>query len=635
VAVKKHRSFKVNYLIILFSGLFLLVAGILVFLLIVKNVYGNYELKEIIPSKENLKFLSFDKEKKAAVLYSKYTENMLQPAGSTWLFDNVRAWEEYLKKSIKIPYDVIDDSTIERGGHMNYKLLILPGTKSISDKEIVQIKKFIEKGGSVFVTGGTATYSDEGKWRGWNFFTEVFGMNFYKEINAEDVYKVHTLRGNLPLTGGIPTGYTLKIATWDKPIYAEVLEPRTTQVSFWYDYRHEAGLVMEEIKKSAGITYGTYGKGRFVWFGFEINSIYGGDQEDNVYFERLLVNSVNWLTYNPTSYIKDWPSQYEAAAIIIPTVASEEWNINNINGIFAEQKLTPTYFISPEKAYNKRNIIETLPKGSNVGAITDIGFTTALNDTINKLKTKDEQFRAVKDANYNLWTYNKVRMNAIMPLYGYYDENTLQAMANEDIEYLVTDSLTDRSVPKFQMRNGKSLMIITKTARDDYEIINRKKLTDSEFQKYTYQEDVDRLLFEGGLLVLKVHTDAQLRPEYSGVVKNMVDYMKSKKMWMTDLNQLKNWWKKKEGVEVRQENRSARRIAVQVNNPTDKMSDKFVVHVNLNKQIKNVALSSDIINTRIPKFQLLNNEQTLYLFIDEMEPHETRSLVIDFDNVVK
>jgi hypothetical protein len=208
-------------------------------------------------------------------------------------------------------------------------------------------------------------------------------------------------------------------------------------------------------------------------------------------------------------------------------------------------------------------------------------------------------------------------------------------MANEDIEFLVTDSLTDRSVPKFQMRNGKSLMIITKTARDDHEIINRKKLTDSEFQKYTYQEDVDRLLFEGGLLVLKVHTDAQLRPEYVGVVKSMVDYMRGKKMWITDLNQLKNWWKKKEGVEVRQENRSARRIAVQVNNPTNKLSDKFVVHINLNKQVKNVAVSSDIINTKIPKFQLLNNEQTLYLFIDEMEPHETRSLVIDFDNIVK
>ena len=68
----------------------------------------------------------------------------------------------------------------------------------------------------------------------------------------------------MPITAGIPTGYTLNIATWDRPIYAEIVEPRTTQASFWFDFRREAGLVREQIKKSAGIAFGTYGNGRFV-----------------------------------------------------------------------------------------------------------------------------------------------------------------------------------------------------------------------------------------------------------------------------------------------------------------------------------------------------------------------------------
>lgn len=632
MAVKKQKSFKVNYLIILFTGLFLLVGGILTFLLIIKNIYGNYELNQILPSKENLRFLSYDKENKAAILYSKYSENMLQPAGSTWLKDNIDVWERYLKNSIKMPYDIIEDSTIEKGLHMKYKVLILPGAKSISDKEIVEIKRFIENGGSVFVTGGIATYSDEGKWRGWNFFTEVFGMNFTREIRSEETYKVHTLRGNLPLTGGIPTGYSLRIATWDRPIYAEVLEPRTTQASFWYDFRHEAGLVMEEIKKSAGIAYGTYGKGRFVWFGFEINSVIG-PQEDNIYFEKLLQNSMSWLTYSPTAYIKDWPAPYDAAAIVVPTFAEEEWNINNITGILNNQRINATYFVAPERAHRDSVYLASLKKYNSIGEIIDVGYITSANDTINKLKSKDDQYNALKDGNYNLYKTNKIKPNAIMPLFGYYDENTLQAMSNEGIEFLVTDSLTDRSVPRFQMRNGKQMMIVTKTARDDYDIIRKKKLTNPEFQRYTYEEDVDRLIFEGGLMVLKLHTDAQMRPENIGVVNDILQYMRNKKMWITDLDQLRTWWKKKEGVEVRQENRSARRIAVQVNNPADKTSEKFIVHINLNKRVKNVVISSDIINTKIPKFELLNNDQTIYLYIDNMEPKETRSLIIDFDNI--
>ncbi|MDZ7763091.1 MAG: hypothetical protein U5K00_01505 [Melioribacteraceae bacterium] len=45
------------------------------------------------------------------------------------------------------------------------------------------------------------------------------------------------------------------------------------------------------------------------------------------------------------------------------------------------------------------------------------------------------------------------------------------------------------------------MLIITKTARDDYQIIQEYGLTDRSFQQYTYEEDINRLLFEGGLYV--------------------------------------------------------------------------------------------------------------------------------------
>jgi hypothetical protein len=120
VAVKEAKGLRVNYLIIFLSGLVLLISGILVFLLIVKNIYGNYEIGEILPTKENLKFFSDEKKERAAILYSKYTENLLDP-GSTWLRDNVDKWKEFINGA-KLDYDVISDQTIELGEHFNYKL---------------------------------------------------------------------------------------------------------------------------------------------------------------------------------------------------------------------------------------------------------------------------------------------------------------------------------------------------------------------------------------------------------------------------------------------------------------------------------------------------------------------------------
>ena len=630
MAVKTLKGLRVNYLIIFLSGLVLLITAILVFLLIVKNIYGNYELKEILPTKNNLKFTSAEKKGKAAILYSQYTENML-PAGSTWLRDNVDTWKRFIKNA-KMDYDIISDQTIELGQHYEYKLLILPGSKALSDKEIVQIKRYVENGGSVFVTGGPATYSDEAKWRGWDFFTELFGMKFNKEIKPEETYKVHTLRGNLPLTAGIPTGYALKIATWDRPIYAEVLEPRTTQVSFWYDFRKEAGLVHEEIQKSAGIAYGTYGKGRFVWYGFELNSVIGV-QKDYVYFEKLFNNSVNWLIYQPTAFVKDWPQQYDAAMLFIPTIGEQPGNISNLNSVLNYNNIPFTFFVNADVARKNPGLVRSLAAKGDLGAIVDIGFLESPEDTVNKLYSKDSQTSGLKYAADTLKKITGKKIRAFMPLNGYYDDNTMQAMSSLGYEFLLTDSLTDRSVPEIKFRNNKAIMVITKTARDDYEVVRNYGLVNTDFQRYTYEEDVDRILFEGGLYVFKVHTQYQLLPQYVSVIGDIIRYAESKKVWVTSLKELQTWWVHREGVEVRYETRSARRIAVELNNPKDERAEDVVVQINFNKKVKNVEVSSDIINTKIPNYKLSDDKQTLYFYLDRMEPHETRSLLVDYENV--
>ena len=628
MAVKAAKGLRVNYLIIFLSGLVLLITAILVFLLIVKNIYGNYELKDILPTKNNLKFLSDNKKGKIAVLYSQYTENMLPP-GSTWLRDNVDTWKKFITND-KHDYDIISDQTIELGEHYNYKLIVLPGSKSLSDKELMALKKYVENGGSIFVTGGPATYSDEAKWRGWDFFTEIFGMKFNREIKPEETYKVHTLRGNLPLTAGIPTGYTLKIATWDRPIYAEVLEPRATQVSFWYDFRKEAGLVREEIQKSAGIAYGTYGKGRFVWYGFELNSVIGV-QKDYIYFEKLFNNSVNWLLYQPTAFVKDWPSQYDSALLFVPEVKDQPENVYNLSSVLDLRQNPTTFFVDSDLINTRPGLLKSLR--GELGVIVDIGFLQSPEDTVNKLYSREVQQSSF---NYNADTLKKLtgkKVRAIMPLNGYYDDNTLQAMAASDYDFLVTDSLTDRSVPEIRIRNNKPILIITKTARDDYEVVRNYGLTNLEFQRYTYEEDVDRVLFEGGLYVFKVHTDYQLQAQYAPVIRDVINYAKSKKMWITSLSELKDWWSRRQDVEVRYEYRSQRRIAVELNNPKNEESIDITVQVNFNKKVKNVSVSSDIINTPIPKYSLSDDSQALYFYLDKMGPHETRSLIIDFDNI--
>lgn len=622
------KGLKVNSLLIFFSGFAILIGSLIVFLLIVKNVYGNYTFSEIYPSKENI--FAHHVETKAALLYSTYTENMSDD-GNTWVQDNLDTWMNFLKK-FNVSYDILTDIDIEKGKHFNYELLVLAGAKSLSEKEISQIKRYADNGGSIFATGGVGTYSEEGKWKGWQFFTETFGMKFTKEISEKDeTSKVHTLRGNLPITAGIPTGYALRIATWDRPIYSEILEPRVEQVSYWFDYRREKGLVTEEIKKSAGMAFGNYGKGRFIWYGFEINSVIG-KQRDHIYFGRLFQNCINWLTYKPTSFIKDWPAPYDAAAVLLPTFEESFININAVKRLLNQNNYPAAILLNSELALGNPKMTKSLDQYAEIIPIIDFENKDSYNENDNGLGDLETQIYDIRNVADSLLKFTTTKIDGVMSKDSKYNQKTLKAMTIENISFLITDSLTDRSVPKKVVMNEKPVFLITKTARDDKQIIGQYGLKNLEYQKYTYKEDVDRILFEGGLYVMKFHNNLQFRSEYVTVIKDLVAYIRAKNIWFTSITNLVDWWKKQSGIELRYDTRSKRRIAVEVSNHEEYTTDKFIVQIFINKNVSNIEVTADMIHTPIPQYEFDSTKNVLYLYVDNLKADETRTFLVDFDN---
>jgi peptidoglycan/xylan/chitin deacetylase (PgdA/CDA1 family) len=628
VEVTKNKGFTVNSLIVIALGTLFMLASIVVYLLILKGVMGRFSYKEAFTDVSSMKKAISGEGTSIAILYSQYTENMLPP-GSTWLNDNITTWKKFLN-NYHYSFDIIKDNDIEKGKHYNYKILILPGSKSLSDEETINIKKFIDRGGSVFVTSGIASFSADGKWRGWEFFNEVFGMKFIKEVERDDVTKIHTLRGNLPITANIPTGYPLKVATWDRPISVEVLEPRSTQVSFWYNYRLQDGLVREEVKKSGGIVYGSYGKGRFIWMGFEINSVIG-IQEDYIYFDRLFHNALSWLQYKPLAYVKDWPEDYKAGAMLAVMVGDQPQNVRNILPLLRSEGIKATFFVDPSKVSNYQDLVKTIASYGDIGAVVDIGYMAAVDDTTNKLDDYNTQTRKVKEANSKIESIKGVHTDGLLPYYGLFDDNSLRAIAEANYKYVLTDSLTDRSVPKAIIKGENTVISITKTARDDYEVIRDFGLTQQDFQLYTYKEDVDRVLFEGGLYVFKVHTEFQCQPQNISVLRDLLKYIKTKKMWVASGNEIYNWWVKKNKVEMRIESRGESRVTVSISNPGMEKLKEIMLEIDLQMTVTNLEVSSEIIGTIQPEYSFNPTTHMMYLKIKEFTPGETRIYYIDYD----
>ncbi len=630
MAVKNFFGIRINQFFIFVSGIVILISAILVYYFILRGIYGRFDTSEILPNKNIIEDFLFGKEPEIAILYSRYTENTL-PVGSTWLNDNISTWKKFLD-NLNLKYEIISDQKIENGEHQKYKLIVLPGTKSLSEKEALQIKRYLENGGSVFATGGIGSYSNDGKWRGWEFINQVFGLQYSHELKPDEFSKIHTVCGSLPITANIPTGFPLKVATWDRPMAVEVLDPRTTQVSFWYNYRMDDGLVREEIKKSAGIAYGNFGKGRFMWMGFELNSIIGV-QEDYVFFERLFNNSIKWLMYFPIAYVRDWPTGYEAAAFIAPVLTNDVDNINNILPIMKDEGISGTFFVDPVVAENNRELVRKISAYGEIAALVDIGYLASINDKFNKLNTYKEQLNKLNKAKEKLEKISSSSVTGFLPYYGLFDQNTLNAVINSNYKYVLTDSLTDRSVPNTIIRGDNRIVTMTKTARDDYEIIRDFGLTLPQFQFYTYQEDLDRVLFEGGMYVLKLHTEYQCRSDYANVVKDVIKDLKKKKFWITTASEIQKWYEKRDYIEIKADRRGKTRVALKVSNPGIESINNLVIDLDLNDFAQNITIGSEIIGTKTASVKHTSGSQMVYLFIDDLKPGESRQYYIDYDQV--
>ncbi len=620
----------VNQRLIVILGLTIVVLSTLVFLFVLREVYGKFSSSDFIPNENDLKNVLLGREPNVAILYSDYTQNML-PDNNTSLRDNIVTWEKFLNYHNR-KFETISDEEIETGNHFKYELLILPNVLSLSDLEIIQIKKFLDKGGSIYATNGTATYSEDGKWRGWDFFSEVFGVKFIKQIGKDDLTKIHTLRGGIPITATIPTGYPLRVATWDNPIAVEVLDPRTKQISFWYNYRLEEGLVRQRIKNSAGMVYGKYGRGRFIWMGFEINSVIGV-REDYVYFEKLFNNSINWLLKQPVAFIKDWPSGYSAAAIIAPRITNDANNIRNLFPILTEKKIEATFFVEPDFAQNNMELVKYMSKFGEVASLVDIGYMASVNDTINKLYSYKTQIDKLSFAKEVLNNITKKTVSGFLPYYGLIDENTIMAAINSGYNHILLDSLTDRSVPRTIIRGKKRILSMTKTARDDYEVIRNFGLTQPEFQFYTYQEDIDRVLFEGGLFIFKMHSDYQCKLENINVVKDIILELEDKNFWITTAENIQKWYLVKDYLEIKTERRGKSRVAVTISNPGIETATDIVIYVDLNIKAEHISVETEVIGTKIATYMHQRGSEFLNLYIDDLKPNESRTFYIDYDQI--
>ena len=110
------------------------------------------------------------------------------------------------------------------------------------------------------------------------------------------------------------------------------------------------------------------------------------------------------------------------------------------------------------------------------------------------------------------------KVTSVMPYFGKYDENTIHALVESNYEVIVSDSLSNKSVPNSIVKGDDQIIALDKTAFNSSEIDSKLSVNNIDYQLSTYKDDFDRVSFEGELFSLNII-------QVFGLIEDIINYL--------------------------------------------------------------------------------------------------------------
>lgn len=559
---------------------------------------------------------------RVALLRSGYTASYL-PDGVEWVNRTVSSWEVFfLNRGVR--YRVISDADLEEGlERTKFNVLVLPGAICMSEAEISAVKSFLARGNGVVMTWAVGSRREDGTWRGWDFLSSVAGIEITGEITSPEA-KYLTLKGGSPITAGVPIGFRMGVTTFDRPLKAAVLEDRTRQDGYWYNFVEDEGLAWEESRNSSGLVHGNYLSGRFVWLSFPRTAVVGTIEHQRA-IERITSNAIRWVGHLPIAWPHPWPNDYRAAAAFEMDTEHKFENALNVIPLFQSRNLPTTFFILTSLAEKYPDVVRSIARVGEIAIHADV-------HTVFKWQPYETQLNRLKKASDFIYRVTGKRPKGFRPPETLFDANTIRAMREVGLEYIWADTLFDQSQPYFPVLDGKrieDIVVLPGTAKDDYFVMIHDSIRDNDLIYGAFREDLDRVHELGGLYVFSYHTHILAEPEHVEVLGRLLDYAKAKNMWIASCGEIADWWKKIYRVRVAAFKRRQDRFVLTISNIGEEPIRDATIVVALPIPAADVLIRPELLGTPVPEHVISDDGETLFLHMGLLKGGETRNYMVE------
>ncbi|MFT5142708.1 MAG: hypothetical protein ACI80V_000517 [Rhodothermales bacterium] len=442
-----------------------------------------------------------------------------------------------------------------------------------------------------------------------------------------------TLRGNTPLTANVPSGYRVKIQVYNPGVKVRVTAPERTQAAgFWYDFATDDLVSSDAVENTSGMVYGSYGKGRFIYLGFQRNAMGVGpdDREDWLQLADVFANMMNYLRRKPVIWVHDWPYPYSAAGMMTGVANTNVEGLEPVVGMLEGENFPGTFFVAPDNARGMDNLMSRMYDLGDVGVY-------------DSLRTRSDGSTARQTPRLRSLREALEGMVGGRPIKGYRSSErgmlsgeTMGGLVDADtFTYFMPDSIGRRTTPKLMGEPFESLTRIGVTARGDKDILGGDATISLDLASSLIQDGIRRAEYEGGLFNLVY--SSTLLGQNVGVLRGVARSLKAGNFWNASGDEIAHWWRLHQGLNADVEQRGPSRIFVRVSNDNGNVARNASISISLGRPVESVNIRPELINIfkvfgegeDIPTYELREGGTVLVMPIKELKPQQYRIFHID------
>jgi peptidoglycan/xylan/chitin deacetylase (PgdA/CDA1 family) len=427
-------------------------------------------------------------------------------------------------------------SSRDLGRARNARVLVIPSSPCLTVATREAIGAAATRGQGIILTGLAGTQDAGCRPIGYGLITTLTGASRVEPLGDRPMSYV-TIPDGGPLAADIPPGARIDV----KP-GAQVALRVADRDAFYSDYALEPTGVERQPLLDGAIAHAPNGRGRIVYWGFELRDVVGTPWGRGV-VALLVRNSVAWSAGVAIASVEAWPAGHHAAAVIAQDVEADYSDARFALDSLNAARVPSTFYLVSDLAGHNKRLSKAMADAGEIGSHTE-------NHRLLGGATLDEQRKRLHISQRDLTDLLGYPVRGLRPPEEQFDRATLVAWLRNGGTYVFGANDSRSGAPELLPLDGDTLILLGRVTPDDFGA-RADARAGVETAAAAYLNDFGKMRSLGGLYVLSYHSQLLARPDQVPVLARVARAIaRDSTVWLATVGDVAQWWRARAGLIV-------------------------------------------------------------------------------------